>query len=149
METTFLMIKPDGVQRGLTGKIISRLEEKGLRIMAMKMLWIDKETASEHYAEHEGKDFYEPLIEYITSGPVVTMALKGDSAISIVRKIVGETDPKEALPGTIRGDFGIEIGRNIVHAADSEKSAKRELDIFFDEKDYQDYSRVEEEWIYQ
>ncbi len=149
METTFLMIKPDGVQRGLIGKVISRIEEKGLRPVAMKMLWIDEETASEHYAEHKGKNFYEPLIEYITSGPVVTMALKGDSAISIVRKLVGDTDPKEAPPGTIRGDFGIEISRNIVHAADSEKSAKRELDIFFDEEHFQDYSRVEEEWIYE
>ena len=143
------MIKPDGVQRGLAGKVISRLEEKGLRIVAMKMMWIDVETASEHYAEHEGKDFYEPLIEYITSGPVITMALKGHSAISIVRKIVGETDPKEAKPGTIRGDFGIEISRNIVHAADSQKSAGRELDIFFDEEEYQDYSRIEEKWIYE
>ncbi len=149
LETTFLMIKPDGVQRGLTGKVISRLEKKGLRIVAMKMLCIDEETASEHYAEHEGKDFYKPLIEYITSGPVITMALKGDSAISIVRKIVGETDPKEAQPGTIRGDFGIEISRNIVHAADSQKSAERELDIFFDEEEYQHYSRVEEQWIYE
>ncbi|MFO7792251.1 MAG: nucleoside-diphosphate kinase [Candidatus Saliniplasma sp.] len=149
METTFLMVKPDGVQRGLIGNIISKIEEKGLRIIALKMLSVDGETASEHYAEHEGKDFYEPLLEYITSGPVVAMALKGDSAISMVRKIVGETDPKEASPGTIRGDYGIEIGRNIVHAADSKKSAERELNIFFDKEEYQDYSRSEEEWIYE
>lgn len=149
METTFLMVKPDGVQRGLIGKIVSKLEEKGLRIVAMKMRCIDEATASEHYAEHEGKDFYKPLLNYITSGPVVAMAIRGDSAISVVRKMVGKTDPKEALPGTIRGDYGIEIGRNIVHAADSKESAERELDIFFDEKDYLDYSRVEEDWIYE
>lgn len=149
METTFLMVKPDGVQRGLVGKIISRIEEKGLRITALKMLWLDEETASEHYAEHKGKEFYDPLLDYITSGPVVAMALEGDSAISMVRKIVGLTDPKEASPGTIRGDFGMDISRNIVHAADSKKSAERELRIFFQKEEYQDYSRVEEDWIYE
>lgn len=149
LETTFLMVKPDGVQRGLIGKIVSKMEEKGLRIVAMKMRCIDEDTASDHYAEHEGKDFYKPLLNYITSGPVVAMVIRGDSAISVVRKMVGKTDPKEALPGTIRGDYGIEIGRNIVHAADSKESAERELDIFFDEKDYLDYSRVEEDWIYE
>ena len=149
METTFLMIKPDGVQRGLIGEVVSRIEERGLRIVAQKMIKIDEQTASEHYAEHEGKDFYEPLLNYITSGPVVCMAIKGESSISIVRSMVGETDPKEANPGTIRGDYGIEIGRNIVHAADSFKSAERELDIFFDKSEYLDYSRVEEDWIYE
>lgn len=149
LETTFLMVKPDGVQRGLVGKIISRIEEKGLRITALKMLWLDEETASEHYAEHKGKEFYDPLLDYITSGPVVAMALEGDSAISMVRKIVGLTDPKEASPGTIRGDFGMDISRNIVHAADSKKSAERELRIFFQKEEYQDYSRVEEDWIYE
>ncbi|MBS3789813.1 MAG: nucleoside-diphosphate kinase [Candidatus Thermoplasmatota archaeon] len=149
METTFLMVKPDGVHRGLIGKVVSRIEERGLRIVAMKMMKIDRETAEEHYAEHEGKDFYEPLLEYITSGPVVAMAVRGNSAISLIRDIVGETDPQDASPGTIRGDFGIDIGRNIVHAADSEESAERELNIFFKSQDYQEYSRVEENWIYE
>ncbi|MBS3782337.1 MAG: nucleoside-diphosphate kinase [Candidatus Thermoplasmatota archaeon] len=149
METTFLMVKPDGVHRGLIGKVVSRIEERGLRIVAMKMMKIDRETAEEHYAEHEGKDFYEPLLEYITSGPVVAMAVRGNSAISLIRDIVGETDPQDASPGTIRGDFGIDIGRNIVHAADSEESAQRELNIFFKSQDYQEYSRVEENWIYE
>lgn len=149
METTFLMVKPDAVQRGLIGNIITKMEEKGLRLVALKMIQIDEDTASEHYAEHEGKDFYEPLLEYITSGPVVAMALKGNSAISIVRTLVGKTDPKEASPGTIRGDHGIDIGRNIVHAADSKESAERELGIFFDDNEYLDYFRVEEDWIYE
>ncbi|MFW6064817.1 MAG: nucleoside-diphosphate kinase [Candidatus Natronoplasma sp.] len=149
METTFLMVKPDGVQRGLIGKVVSRLEDKGLRIDAMKMMQIDKQEAKEHYAEHKGKDFYEPLLDFITSGPVVVMAVSGDSAISVIRDMVGATDPKEADPGTIRGDYGLDVGRNIVHAADSKESAERELDIFFGKKEYQEYSRVEETWIYE
>jgi len=149
METTFLMVKPDGVQRGLIGEVVSRVEGRGLRIDAMKMIQIDSERAQEHYAEHEGKDFYEPLLEYITSGPVVAMAVSGDSAISVIRGMVGETDPQDANPGTIRGDFGLDISRNIVHAADSKESAERELDIFFEKKEYQEYSRVEETWIYE
>jgi len=148
LESTFVMVKPDGVQRGLVGEVIRRFEEKGLRIIALKMLEMSGETAEEHYAEHEGKEFYGPLLDYITSGPVVAMALKGDSVVSMVRKIVGATDPKEAAPGTIRGDFGIDVSRNIIHAADSDNSAERELDIFFDEEDYQDYKRVDESWIY-
>lgn len=149
METTFLMVKPDGVQRGLVGEVIKRLEDRGLRLTAMKMMTIERERAEEHYAEHEGKDFYQPLLEYITSGPVVAMAVAGKDAISMVRKMVGATDPHEANPGTIRGDFGIEIGRNIVHAADSPESAERELDIFFDKSEYNNYTKVEETWIYE
>ncbi len=149
METTFLMVKPDGVQRGLVGEVIKRLEDRGLRLTAMKMMTIEQERAEEHYAEHEGKDFYQPLLEYITSGPVVAMAVAGKDAISMVRKMVGATDPHEANPGTIRGDFGIEIGRNIVHAADSPESAERELDIFFDKSEYNNYTKVEETWIYE
>ncbi len=149
METTFLMVKPDGVQRGLVGPVIKRLEDRGLRITAMKMMTIERERAEEHYAEHEGKDFYEPLLEYITSGPVVAMAVVGKDAISMVRKMVGATDPHEASPGTIRGDYGIEIGRNIVHASDSPESAERELDIFFDKEEYNNYRKVEETWIYE
>ncbi len=143
------MVKPDGVQRGLVGPVIKRLEDRGLRITAMKMMTIERERAEEHYAEHEGKDFYEPLLEYITSGPVVAMAVVGKDAISMVRKMVGATDPHEASPGTIRGDYGIEIGRNIVHASDSPESAERELDIFFDKEEYNNYRKVEETWIYE
>jgi len=149
METTFLMVKPDGVQRGLIGEVVSRVEERGLRIDAMKMIHLKIEKAEEHYAEHEGKDFYEPLLDYITSGPVVVMAVSGDSTISVIRDMVGATDPQEADPGTIRGDFGLDIARNIVHAADSKESAERELNIFFEEREFQEYSRIEESWIYE
>ncbi len=149
METSFLMLKPDGVQRGLVGEVISRIEERGLRIVALKMLKIDRSKAEEHYAEHQGKDFYEPLLDYICSGPVVAMAVKGDSAISVIRDMVGATDPKDANAGTIRGDYGLDVARNIVHAADSKESAERELDIFFEKREYQEYSRVEETWIYE
>jgi len=143
------MVKPDGVQRGLVGEVVSRLEDRGLRIVALKMMQLDRGTAEEHYKEHKGKNFYEPLLEYITSGPVVAMAVEGKSTVSLVRNMVGETDPHDASPGTIRGDHGIDIGRNIVHAADSKESAERELNIFFDSSDYQDYRKVEEDWIYE
>lgn len=149
MQTTFLMVKPDGVQRGLVGEVISRLEDRGLRITALKMMQLERGKAEKHYTEHEGKDFYQPLLDYITSGPVVAMAVEGKSSISLVRNMVGETDPQDASPGTIRGDYGIDIGRNIVHAADSKKSAERELDIFFEPSDYKDYHRVEEDWVYE
>ncbi len=142
------MVKPDGVQRGLIGDVIDRIESRGLKIVALKMLEVKRKTAEEHYAEHEGKDFYEPLLEYITSGPVVVMAIEGDSAISLIRKMVGKTDPKEAQPGTIRADYGIDISRNIVHASDSEKSAERELDIFFEDSEYNNFQKIDEKWLY-
>ncbi len=148
MERTFVMVKPDGVQRGLIGQILSRFERRGLRLEALKMMRLSREIAEEHYKEHVGKDFYDPLLDYITSGPVVVMAIAGDSSVSIVRDIVGKTDPKVAAPGTIRADFGVDISRNIIHAADSPKSASRELSIYFDDSEYQDYTRPDERWIY-
>lgn len=148
MERSYVMVKPDGVQRGLIGEIISRFERRGLRLEALKMIRLSKDTAAEHYKEHVGKDFYESLLEYITSGPVVVMAITGESSVSIIRDIVGKTDPKAAAPGTIRADFGIDISRNIVHAADSPESAVRELGIYFDESEYQNYTRPDEKWLY-
>ncbi len=142
------MVKPDGVQRCLIGEIISRFEKRGLRIDALKMIEVTEEIASVHYTEHQGKDFYESLIDYITSGPVVVMAVSGLSSVSVVRDIVGKTDPKEASPGTIRADFGMDISKNIVHASDSPKSAQRELKIFFDDSEYLEYSKPDEEWLY-
>ncbi len=142
------MIKPDGVQRCLIGVIISRFEKRGLRIDALKMIEVTEEIASVHYAEHQGKDFYESLIDYITSGPVIVMAVSGLSSVSVVREIVGKTDPKKATPGTIRADFAMDISRNIVHASDSPKSAQRELNIFFDDSEYTEYSKPDEEWLY-
>jgi nucleoside-diphosphate kinase len=131
MEKTFLMVKPDGVVRGLVGQVISRVERKGLVVSALKMMIVDKGLARRHYAEHVGKPFFDELVSFITSGPVVAMVVEGDGAIKTVRIMVGKTDPKEASPGSIRGDLALEIGSNIVHASDSQRSAKREIDLFF------------------
>ncbi len=149
MERTFVMVKPDGVQRGLVGEVVRRLERKGLKIVAMKMLKIDKALAENHYAEHKGKPFFDGLISYITSGPVVAMVVEGKEAIKVVRKLVGATNPVEADPGTIRGDFGLDIGRNVVHASDSAESAKREISLFFSDEEILDYERSDEVWIYE
>jgi nucleoside-diphosphate kinase len=130
-EHTFVMVKPDGVARGLVGEVISRLERKGLVLEQMRSLTIDEEMASQHYGEHAEKPFFGELISFITSGPVVATVWSGESAISVVRTLVGATDPKEAVPGTLRGDFGLEVTQNLVHASDSAESAKRELALFF------------------
>jgi len=130
-EHTFIMVKPDGVERGLLGEVISRLEEKGLRLQRIRSLHIDEDLASRHYAEHAEKPFFPDLIEFITSGPVVAMEWSGESAITAARVLMGATDPKEASPGTIRGDLGLEVTRNIVHGSDGPESAQRELDLFF------------------
>ncbi len=149
MERTFVMVKPDGVQRGLVGEVISRLEKKGLKIVAMKMLWIQEELAREHYAEHAEKPFFQALVDYITSGPVVAMVVEGKEAVKVVRTLVGATNPVEASPGTIRGDFGMDIGRNVVHASDSLESAEREISLFFDADEIVEYSKSGEEWLYE
>lgn len=149
MERTFVMIKPDGVQRCLVGEIISRLEKKGLKIVAMKMLKVDVEMAKKHYEEHVNKPFFKNLIEYITSGPVVAMVVEGKNAVDVVRKIVGLTNPVEALPGTLRGDLCMDIGRNVIHASDSPESAKREISLFFKPDEILEYRRIDEEWIYE
>jgi nucleoside-diphosphate kinase len=149
LEQTFVMIKPDGVQRALIGQAISRFESKGLKVVATKMLHMDKELASRHYGEHVGKPFYEKLVNYITSGPVLVMVLEGKDVISCVRTVVGKTNPQDAEPGTIRGDFGMEIGKNIIHASDSPESAKREISLFFSEKEIIDYKRIDEVWLYE
>ena len=149
MEQTFVMIKPDGVQRGVVGEIISRIERKGLRIVAMRMCQITDETARRHYAEHVEKPFFNSLIEFITSSPAVPMIVEGVDAVSVMRTIAGATDPKEALVGTIRGDFGLDVGRNLIHSADSLESAKKEIAIHFTEKDVVLYKRAEEAWVYE
>jgi nucleoside-diphosphate kinase len=149
MERSFLMVKPDGVSRGLIGEVISRVEGRGLRIVAMKMLRMDDKLAKKLYAEHKGKPFFEGLISFITSGPAVAMVVEGKDAVEILRSMIGKTDPKEASPGTIRGDFGIDVGRNIVHASDSLESAKKEIDLFFSSGEILGYSRPGEEWVYE
>lgn len=128
---TFIMVKPDGVARGLVGEVISRFEAKGLRLQRMRMLTIPPEMAGEHYGEHVGKPFYADLVDFITSGPVVAMDWAGPEAVAVGRTIMGPTNPVDAPPGTIRGDYGLEIGENIVHGSDSPESAARELNIFF------------------
>jgi nucleoside-diphosphate kinase len=149
MERSFLMVKPDGVARGLVGEVISRVERRGLKIVAMKMLRIERELAEQHYGEHRDKPFFSSLISYITSGPVVAMVVEGKDAIKVLRTMIGATNPTEAAPGTIRGDFALEVGRNVVHASDSPASAEREISLFFDESEIMSYSRAGEEWVYE
>jgi nucleoside-diphosphate kinase len=143
------MLKPDAVQRCLIGEIISRFEKKGLKIVAMKMIRIDRALAEKHYEEHREKAFFQSLVDYITSAPVVAMVVEGKDAVKIVRTLVGATNPAEALPGTVRGDFGLDIGRNVIHASDSTKSAEREINLFFKPDEILDYERVDEVWIYE
>lgn len=130
-EMTLALIKPDGVRRGLVGEILSRFERKGLRMVAMKMLQMDETLARRHYAEHEGKEFFQPLLEFIMSGPLVAMALEGENAVALTRMLMGATDPLEALPGTIRGDFASATRYNLVHGSDSAQRARVELALFF------------------
>jgi len=148
-EKTFVMVKPDGVQRGLCGEIVSRFERKGLKIVAMKFMLIKKETAEVHYGEHKGKGFYESLISFITSGPVLAMVFEGDNAVSVCRNLMGKTNPQESAPGTVRGDFGMVTGMNIIHGSDSPKSAEREISIFFRPDELVSYERTADEWTYE
>lgn len=131
VEHTFVMVKPDGVQRGLVGEVVSRFESKGLTLEKIRMLQIDEDLAGRHYAEHTEKPFFGELVEFITSGPVVAMEWSGESAVSVARTLMGPTNPAEAPPGTIRGDFGLIVTNNIVHGSDSVASAERELGLFF------------------
>lgn len=142
------MIKPDGVQRSLIGRIINRVEDKGYRIAAMKMMSIDKEMASKHYGEHEGKPFFNDLISFITSGPVVAMVIEGDNVIEGIRKMMGKTDPKDSSPGTIRGDHAVNLSRNVVHGSDSGESASREISIFFSDNEIIQTEKIDEAWVY-
>jgi len=149
LERTFVMVKPDGVKRRLVGEVISRMEKAGLRLVAMKMLRLTQAMAERHYAVHKGKPFYDGLIKFITSGPVVAMIVEGENAVKRMRKIAGATDPMAAEVGTIRGDFGMVIGRNIVHAADSPENAKIEYSIYFKEVEIVEHKMIDEEWIYE
>jgi nucleoside-diphosphate kinase len=132
-DRTLILIKPDGVRRGLVGTVISRLERKGLRLVAMELRTLDRASAELHYAEHEGKPFYPPLLEFITSGPLVALVAEGDRAIEAFRQLAGATDPLAAAPGTIRGDHALQVTQNVVHGSDSPESAAREIKIFFPE----------------
>jgi nucleoside-diphosphate kinase len=150
MERTLVLIKPDGVQRGLVGPILSRFEARGLKIVGMKLMQVPTALAEEHYAEHKGRGFYPGLIQYITSGPVLAMVLEGPHAVGAVRKTVGATKAFEAAAGTIRGDFALETGRNLVHASDEEPgSADREVKLWFTEAEFVPWSRETDRWIYE
>ena len=147
MERTLILIKPDGVERGLIGPIITRFEQRGLKLAAMKMLQVPDELARKHYAVHEGKPFYEPLIEYITSSPVVALVLEGPEAVQIARNTIGATKPVEATAGSIRGDLGLMVGRNLVHGSDSPENAVAEIALWFDESELINYERSIDRWI--
>jgi len=149
LERTLVIIKPDAVQRGLIGEIITRFERRGLRIAGMKLIQIDQSLAERHYAIHKGKPFYEPLIHYITSSPVVVMVLGGNDAIEIVRRTMGATNPAEAAPGTIRADFSLEIGRNLVHGSDGPETAAFEVPLFFTAEELLSYERDNDRWIFE
>ncbi len=147
MERTLVLVKPDGVQRGLIGEVISRLERRGLKLVALKMMQVDESLAHRHYGEHVSRPFFPGLVDFITSAPVVAMAWEANNAVEIVRNTMGPTNPSAATPGTIRGDFGVDIGRNLIHGSDSTESASRELALFFSEGEILSYPRSNDGWI--
>lgn len=149
MERTLIIVKPDAVQRGLTGEIIRRFEARGLRIIGMKFMSVSQELAQKHYAEHEGKPFFTGLVEYITASPVVVIALSGPDAIKAARSTIGATKPVEAAPGTIRGDFGMEVGRNLVHGSDSPENGEKEIANFFTTDELITWDRATDPWIHE
>lgn len=148
MERTLVLVKPDAMQRGLAGEIVSRLERRGLRIAAMRMLRVDRDLASRHYAEHTEKPFYGTLVDFITSSPIIAAVFEGPNAVETVRATMGATDPRAAPPGTIRGDYALFITQNLIHGSDSQESAKREIVLFFDESDIYTYPRDLDRWLF-
>lgn len=147
MERTLILIKPDGVERLLVGSVLTRFEQRGLKIVGLKLVQVSDELARKHYAVHEGKPFFEPLIQYITSSPVVALALEGPNAVKAARNTIGSTKPVEAGAGTIRGDFGMDVGRNLVHGSDSPENAKIELSLWFAASELVSYDRAVDSWI--
>ncbi|EOR23574.1 nucleoside-diphosphate kinase [Cytobacillus oceanisediminis] len=148
MERTFLMVKPDGVQRNLIGKIVTRFEEKGFQLVGAKFIHVSENIAEQHYAEHKEKPFFTELVDFITSGPVFAMVWQGEGVIAKSRLMMGKTDPLEALPGTIRGDFGVVKHKNIIHGSDGRESAQREISLFFREEEIVEYNKLLDSWIY-
>ncbi|KAA0550263.1 nucleoside-diphosphate kinase [Bacillus sp. BGMRC 2118] len=146
MEKTFLMVKPDGVQRNLIGEIVSRFEKKGFKLVGAKLMNIPTELAETHYGEHKERPFFGELVSFITSGPVFAMVWEGENVISTARLMMGATNPKESAPGTIRGDFAVTVGKNIIHGSDSPESAEREINLFFNQEELVDYSKLINEW---
>lgn len=148
MEKSFIMVKPDGVQRNLVGNIVQRFEQKGFKLAGAKLMRISEDLAKEHYGEHKERPFFGELVDFITSGPVFAMVWEGENVIKTARQMMGATNPAEAIPGTIRGDFGITVGKNVIHGSDSTESASREIDLFFNETEILSYSKQDSEWIY-
>jgi nucleoside-diphosphate kinase len=149
MERTLVLVKPDGMQRGLTGEIIARLERRGLKIAGIKLMQVSEGLARRHYGEHEGKPFFEGLIRYITSSPIVAAVFEGTNAVDAARSTMGKTNPVNADAGTIRGDLGLETGRNLVHGSDSVESAVREIGLFFEERELISYPRDVDRWVFE
>lgn len=147
MERTFIMIKPDGVQRGLIGDIVSRFEHRGLKLVGAKLLQVDKDLAEKHYAEHRERPFFGELVSFITSSPVFAMVWEGANAVSIARSMMGKTNPVDSLPGTIRGDYGISVGMNLIHGSDSTESAAREIALWFNSSELTSYEHTIAKWI--
>ncbi|WP_188887639.1 nucleoside-diphosphate kinase [Paenibacillus radicis (ex Gao et al. 2016)] len=147
MERTFLMIKPDGVQRGLIGEIVGRFERKGLKLVAAKFMQVDRELAAKHYAEHEGKPFYPPLIDFITSGPVFAMVWEGDNVIALTRALIGKTNGVDAAPGTIRSDYAVHTNLNLIHGSDSPESAELEISNYFAPNELVSYEQTIQRWV--
>ncbi len=147
MERTLVLVKPDGVQRGLIGEVISRLERRGLKLAALKLMQMDEAMARQHYSEHVEKPFFPGVSAFVTSSPLIAMVWEADNAVSIVRQTMGETDPVKSPPGTIRGDLGVNIGRNLVHGSDSPESAQREISLFFRPEEVLNYARATDPWI--
>ena len=148
-ERTFVLLKPDAVQRALVGEILDRFERRGLKLVAVKTTRVSRDLAETYYLEHKGKPFFAGLVKYITSAPSMAIVLEGDEAVAVVRKMMGKTNAAEAEPGTIRGDFGIKIGRNLIHGSDSVATAKREIGLFFTREELLVYARVDETWLYE
>ncbi|RLL48208.1 nucleoside-diphosphate kinase [Oceanobacillus piezotolerans] len=148
MEKTFIMVKPDGVQRNLVGEIVSRFEAKGFQLVGAKLKHIPTELAEQHYGEHKEKPFFGELVDFITSGPVFAMVWQGENVVKTARNMMGKTNPGEAAPGTIRGDFGLTVGKNVIHGSDSLESAEREINLFFNEEDVLLYDKQDSAWIY-
>ena len=149
MEKTLVLIKPDGVQRGLIGEIVSRLERRGLRLVAAKFMWVSRALAEKHYAVHKGKAFYPGLISYITSAPVMAMAWEGPGAVIAVRQTMGSTKPTEAAPGSVRHDFGLEVGRNLTHASDSSSTGAAEVALWFAGDELVEWKRAIDSWVFE
>lgn len=148
MEKTFIMVKPDGVQRNLVGEIVARFERKGFQLVGAKLLTVSTELAEKHYAEHKERPFFGELVDFITSSPVFAMVWQGENAIATARQMMGATNPKDSAPGTIRGDFGLTMGKNVIHGSDSPESAEREINLWFGETEVSEYTKASNQWIY-